>query len=311
MKYAVIGTGGLGGYFGGKLAQHNKDVHFLFHSDYEFVKKNGLKIDSVKGNFVLHPINAYKNTKDIGTVDVVLVCLKTSNNILLKELLPPLLHKNTLILLMQNGLGNEEEVAQYFPENPIAGALAFICTSKVGPGHISHVDLCRLLMAPYVDCDRDVLQQVEQDFSESDVEIAMYADLAGIRWQKLIWNIPFNGMCVVLNTTTDRLMGNSATEKLCYDLMIEVIQAANACGIQQPLSETLADDMLELTRNMTPYAPSMKLDYDFRRPMEIQHMYSNPVKEALKNGYHMKKVEMLEQQLWFIENSLNLEKLIP
>ncbi len=304
LKYAVIGVGGLGGYYGGRLAKNAKDVHFLFHSDYEIVKEKGLKVDSVKGNFYLPKVNAYKNISDIGKVDVVLICLKTTNNYLLKEMLPPLLHERTLILLMQNGLGNEEKVSSDFPQIPVAGALAYTCSSKIGPGHISHTDLGSVTIAPYVNCQTEVLEQVVQDFVESDVDATISQNLLEIRWRKLIWNIPFNGMSVVLNTTTNNLVNNSSSEKLCYDLMLEVIHAANACGVYPPLSEHLSDEMMELTRNMEPYAPSMKLDYDFNRQMEIEYLYTHPLQEALKHGCHMKKTEMLEEQLKFLSSGI-------
>jgi 2-dehydropantoate 2-reductase len=107
LTYGIIGTGALGGYYGGRLALAENDVHFLFHSDYEQVKRNGLQVDSVKGNFHLTTINAYNSSNQMPKCDVVLVCLKTNNNNLLKDLLPPLLHANTVVVLLQNGLGIE------------------------------------------------------------------------------------------------------------------------------------------------------------------------------------------------------------
>ena len=106
MKYGIIGTGAIGGYYGGKLARAGQEVHFLFHSDYEFVKRNGLQIDSCDGSFHVQA-NAYQTTSDMPQCDVVLVCLKSVNNTKLKELLPPLLHENTLVVLIQNGIGIE------------------------------------------------------------------------------------------------------------------------------------------------------------------------------------------------------------
>ncbi len=131
MKYGIIGTGALGGYFGGRLARIGKDVHFLLHSDYDHVKVNGLKVDSVKGDFVINPINAYKSTKDMPKCDVILVCLKTTNNHLLPELLQPILHDETIVILVQNGLGAEEDLEAMMPDLKIAGALPFICARKL------------------------------------------------------------------------------------------------------------------------------------------------------------------------------------
>lgn len=306
LKYAVIGSGALGGFYGGKLARNGNDVYFLFHSDYEFVAQHGLQIDSVNGNFHLHHINAYRSAADMPVADVVLVCLKTTNNHLLKTLLPPLLHRDSVVVLIQNGLGIEQDVAADFPLQPIAGGLAFICSNKTGDGHISHLDYGRLNLGIYQGDVASVMSQIRKDFTEAGVPAEIAPDLMTARWQKLVWNIPYNGMTVVLNTTTDRLMTTLATRKLSYELMQEVIHGAHACGIE--VKESFADKMMELTDSMTPYAPSMKLDYDFNRPLEIEYIYTRPVKTAMQAGYHMQKVSMLEAQLQFIQASMASNK---
>ena len=85
LKYGIIGTGAIGGYYGAKLAKAGNDVHFLFHNDYEYVKANGLQVDSVNGSFHLSDLAVYHNTKDMPQCDVVLVCLKSTNNYLLRD----------------------------------------------------------------------------------------------------------------------------------------------------------------------------------------------------------------------------------
>ena len=137
------------------------------------------------------------------------------------------------------------------------------------------------------------------DFKTSGIHSELSLDLKFSRWQKLVWNIPFNGMTVVLNTTTDRLMANEQTRELSKELMLEVIHGANACGV--PMKESLAQQMIDMTIKMKPYAPSMKLDYDHRRAMEIEYIYSKPIDTARKAGFEMHKVAMLEKQLKFIQ----------
>ena len=301
LKYAIIGTGAIGGYYGGKLAKAGKDIHFLFHSDYEYVKRHGLKVDSVDGDFSLSSVNAYNRTADMPKCDVVLVCLKSTNNHLLKELLPPILHKETLVILIQNGLGLEEDLQKVFPELYIAGGLAFICSNRVGEGHIAHLDYGKLNVGSY-SCPNSVLvSTVVSDFQQAGIE-AKNVDLREARWMKLVWNIPYNGMTVVLNTTTDRLMNNSDTRRLLYDMMLEVIRAANSTGLRHDIDESYADEMIEMTKIMTPYSPSMKLDFDSHRPLEVEYIYTRPVEEARKAGFEMYRVFMLERQLKFIES---------
>ena len=116
----------------------------------------------------------------------------------------------------------------------------------------------------------------------------------------MVWNMPFNGMTVALNTSTDQLLKNPATRQLIYDQMMEVIGAANALGVDALTSE-FADKMMQMTDEMVPYSPSMKLDYDFHRPMEIPYLYTRPIAEAKKVGFEMPKLAMLEAELKFIE----------
>jgi 2-dehydropantoate 2-reductase len=138
MKYAVIGTGAVGGYYGGRLANAGLDVHFLMHSDYEYVREHGLQVDSCDGSFHLDSPNVYASTADMPKADVVIVALKTTRNHLLKELLPPLLHEETLVLLIQNGIGPEVELQKSFPNQYLAAGLAFICSAKTEPGRVNH-----------------------------------------------------------------------------------------------------------------------------------------------------------------------------
>lgn len=301
LKYAVIGTGALGGYYGGCLAKNNKDVHFLFHSDYEFVKQNGLKVDSVNGDFHLKKINAYSSTLEMPVCDVVLVCLKTNNNEQLEEMLPPILHPNSLVLLIQNGIDIEKKLATTFPLLTIAGGMAFICSSKVGEGHIRHMDFGSLNIGLFQGEGKEILNQIATDFQSAGVATEVAENLENARWKKLIWNIPYNGMTVVLNTTTDQLMKNPSSRELIRALMQEVIEAARAC--KQDIKDEFADKMMVSTDKMTPYAPSMKLDFEAKRPMEIEAIYSNAIKKAESAGCEMKKVKMLEQQLCFIQDT--------
>lgn len=299
LRYAVIGTGALGGFYGGMLARAGAEVHFLLNGDYEHVKKNGLKVDSVHGNFTLRPVSAWHDTAQMPPCDVVLVCLKTTNNGLLKEILSPLVTENSVVVLVQNGLGMEKELATWFPGLPVAGGLAFICSSKIGKGHIAHFDYGKITFGAYQHEKPEVMQQICRDFEQAGVPAMLADDLYLARWKKLVWNIPYNGLTVALNTSTDRLMKSAPARLLITEMMLEVIAAANCCGAEIP--ESFAAEMLVSTDRMKPYAPSMKLDYDAGRPMEIEAIYSNPVATARAAGFDMKKTAMLSQLLQFIQ----------
>ena len=110
--YAILGTGALGGYYGACLQRAGLDVHFLLHSDYEHVCQHGLVIESPDGNFTLPHVNAYSNVAKMPPCDVVVVALKTTQNYLLPEMLPAVVKDDGVVLVLQNGLGIEEEVAR-------------------------------------------------------------------------------------------------------------------------------------------------------------------------------------------------------
>lgn len=301
MTYGIIGTGAIGGYYGAKLVKSGKEVHFLLHKDYDFVKENGLQIDSCDGSFHLDNINAYSSTKDMPKCDVVMVSLKSINNKLLKELLPPVLKEHTLVVLIQNGIGIEADVEKDFPNVELAAGLAFICSAKTEPGRVNHQCYGYINIGNYSCKNQAVIDTIINDFREAGVD-ANEVEYKEARWKKAVWNMPFNGMTVALNTQTDILLSNTNTLKLIKEQMMEVIHAAQACGVEN-IDEDFADKMIYNTIHMTPYSPSMKLDYDFNRPMEIYYLYTRPIEEARKAGYTMAKLEMLEAELKFLEET--------
>lgn len=299
MTYSVVGMGAIGGFYGGKLAHAGRTVRFLSHSDYEYVLQHGLQIDSCDGNFRLEHIDAYGNPADMPKSDVIIVGLKSvKNHDVLLDLLRPIIHDDVVVVLIQNGIGLEEDLQRVFPQLHIVAGLAFICSAKVGPGHISHQCYGSINLGNY-SCPEAQFQALLQDFQDAGFQAAEVPYLEA-RWKKAVWNMPFNGMTVALNTSTDRLLKNPATRQLIYDQMMEVIGAANALGVNT-LTADFADKMMQMTDEMVPYSPSMKLDFDFKRPMEIEYLYTRPIAEAKKVGFEIPKLAMLEAELKFIE----------
>ena len=298
MKYAIIGTGAIGGFYGARLDKAGLEVHFLLHTDYQYVVDHGLTIDSCDGNFTLPSPKVYDSTSKMPQCDVVIVALKTTQNHLLPSLLPPLLKPDTIILLIQNGIGVEADVQQLFPSQPIAAGMAFICSAKAGPGHINHQFYGNINIGNYSCHNPQRYNQMLADFRAAGIGAADVEYLEA-RWKKAVWNMPFNGMTVALNTTTNRLLSCESTHRLIYDQMLEVIGAAQALGVKN-LDTRFADKMIANTIKMPPYSPSMKLDFDFHRPMEINYLYTRPIAEARAAGFAMPKLEMLEAELQFI-----------
>lgn len=299
MRYAVVGTGAIGGYYGSMLARAGADVSFLLRSDYSFVREHGLSIRSCDGDFRLPHVNAFKSTADIGPVDVVLVCMKTTGNSQLPQLLTPLLRPDTLVILIQNGIGLEPDLQTHFPSAYIAAGLAFICSAKEGPGSINHQAYGHINLGNYSCADTGLFDSIVADMRKAGIKAAS-VDYNEARWKKAVWNMPFNGMTVALDTCTDRLLADPSTCRLIREQMLEVVGAARALGVGK-LDEAFVDKMIADTLVMPPYLPSMKLDYDNHRPMEIDYLYTRPIAEAKKAGFAMPRLAMLEAELRFLE----------
>ena len=299
MRYGIIGTGAIGGYYGAKLAHAGEEVHFLLHSDYEYVKQHGLQVDSCDGSFHLDNVNVYQHAGDMPQCDVVLVGLKSVNNSKLQPLLSPLLHGETLVVLIQNGIGVEEDVQKMFPGVQLAAGLAFICSAKTQPGLVSHQCYGSINLANYSCQDEALMQTVVDEFRAAGIETGL-VEYHEARWKKAVWNMPFNGMTVALHTQTDKLLKNPSTRQLIREQMMEVVRTAQHLGVKN-LDESFVAKMIETTDAMTPYSPSMRLDYDFHRPMEIYYLYTRPLEIARASGCPMPKLEMLEAELRFLE----------
>ncbi len=290
-SFAIVGCGALGGLYGGYLHDASNEVHFLLHSDYTHVKDNGFRIDSIWGDLHLRDIPIYHNSENMPQVDVVCVCWKSTQNHLIEEVVSPLLHEKSIILFLQNGIGVEEEISQVFPQHGIAGGLAFLCSNKVGPGHIHHLDYGKVMLGALQD-DLD-LTDITQIFNDAKIPTDLNNDLIQARWQKLVWNIPYNGLCTIHNVDTSIIMQNY--RGLCETIMREVEAAAAACN--HPIPDDMVAKMLRNTEKMKPYMPSMMLDHQHGREMELTYMYERPISFAKTAGVVMTETQNLLTQL--------------
>ncbi len=307
MRYAVLGTGAIGGFYGGRLARSGCDVHFLLHNDYDTVHQRGLIVESVDGDFVLPEVNAYADVAKMPPCDVVLVALKSTQNHLLPQLLPAVVQPGGAVVVLQNGVGVEPEVARLVnavaDDVHVIGGLCFICSNKVEAGRIRHLDYGNVDFGEYA-ADytptgvTEWLRRIEADFQRAGIGVTLSEDLLQSRWQKLVWNIPFNGLSVVLDATTEEMIGNPAIYELAALLMQEVALGAQSCDRSIP--DSYIQSRLNHTQKMKPYHTSMKLDYDAGRPLELQTIFANPLTMARSRGVELPRIAMLYQQLQFL-----------
>lgn len=300
MIFTVFGTGAVGAYYGGKLAKAGNPVNFLVRSDYDVIREKGLMILSPDGDIHIAKPSVYNSPAEVPESDVLIIALKTTGNGDLRKQLEPMVHRNTALLVLQNGLGMEEEISSWFPENPVLGGMCFICARKKAPGVIEHQDKGSVTIGCLSEEDVILRNEITEVFNSADISATAVDDIREARWRKLLWNIPYNGLSVVLNSDTRELMTTASSRKIVEELMLEVLAGAEACRC--PIEKEAMVNMLEYTEIMTPYEPSMKLDYLAKRPMETEYMYAKPLQAAAEAGYEMRKVEMLFRQLQFIQD---------
>lgn len=325
MRVAVVGCGAVGSFYGAKLARAGHEVHFLLRSDFEVVRRKGVFIRSPWGDFHVQPQCA-RSPRDIGPSGLVLVGLKTVANAQFANLLPPLVGPATAVLTLQNGLGNELELARLFPVEQIMGGLCFVCLNRLQPGVIHHIDHGQIILGEFQRRPEPRTHDIADMFRQAGVPCAVTANLAQVHWEKLTWNIPFNGLGVagvagfdvVRNgrpvpagaahkysalggapqtfpiaptLTTDQLLADPRWEQLIRELILEVIAAARALGFN--LDNALADRQIERTRTMGAYKASTLIDFERGLPLELRSLFLEPLRQAREAGVDTPRLSAL------------------
>ena len=191
---AVVGTGALGMYYGAKLAKSGVPVTFLARRDLTHLQKHGIQVRCPYGDFHLQPVRAFGSSQEIGLVDLVLVCLKTTANADLKKLIPPLLSPNTVVCTLQNGLGNEELLATIAGKERVLGGVCHVCVSRPEPGVARNLACTDIKFSDLSGGDTPRARSLAKIFSAAGVGCTVAPSIGSARWYKLVWNVPFNGL---------------------------------------------------------------------------------------------------------------------
>lgn len=305
-RIGIIGTGAIGGFYGLLLARAGFDVHFLLRSEFAAVAEHGLQLNSaVHGALSLKPVQAYREAADMPPCDWLLVGAKTTSNAQLAPVIAQVAAPGAKVLLMQNGLGVEDALRPLLPDAlHLLGGLCYICVHRAAAGVIEHQALGAVNLAyhsgPAADqaAGQALVEEGVALFKAAGLESTAMANLEQARWQKLVWNVPYNGLAVLLGAGTTALMGNADSRELIRALMDEVRQGAAACGHEMP--EGFVGKLLAATDRMPDYLPSMVHDYRHQRPMELQALYAEPLAAAARAGCELPRIQALHQALAFL-----------
>ena len=291
-KIAVVGAGAVGCYYGGMLAHAGYDVHFLMRSDLETVRTEGLKIHT-RGELVhLREVQAYGDPAEIGPCDLVLIGLKATGNAALEKMIPPLLGPDTALLTLQNGLGNEEFLAERWGEQRVIGGLCFVCLNRTAPGVIEHYDHGSLSLGEYRRPPGERSAAIVEAFVKAGIDAKQVENLLTERWRKLLWNVPFNGLSIAADSATvDIVLEDERLRKAARDLMSEVLDGARRLGHEIP--DSFADFQIERSWSMGAYKPSSMIDWQQRYPVEVEAIWGEPLRQGIAAGAQMPRLELL------------------
>jgi len=268
---AVIGAGAVGVYYGGRLAQRGHHVHFLARRDYEVAREKGWVIKSCDGDFVLPPgaMDVYDDARKMPKAEVVIVALKSASKEVYEKLVGPMVTEGTTIVALQNGLGNEEKLAELFGKERVVGGVAFVCINRVGPGEVRHTCEGLVKLGEMSIGVTERVKKLAEMFRESGIPCEAIADLK-----------------------TDKLLANEHGVELVKGVMGEVIDAMRGMGFEIDKEETIRQQ-IDFTRPMGAYRTSMQIDRQEGRELEIEAMLGEPIRRAKRAGVEVPRLEML------------------
>lgn len=309
MKILLIGAGSIGVYFCGRAACGGTSVEVVAHRELEKIRREGYLVESIAGNFSFRPEKVLQSAREASAdIDCIVVATKVLPGVDRVGLLKGVADRpeHPPIILIQNGVGIENEIAAAFPENEIISAIAYIGASRREVNQVVHSGSGRLILGRFGG-GIGKSEWAASLFRAGGIPCDVVENIALERWKKLLWNLPFNPVSVLGGGLNSReLCDGAAIEELCSNLMDEVIAVANACNV--PLDRRMAEDQLEYTRNFPPYKTSMLQDFEAGRPLEVEAIIGNVLQLALEHGVAVPAIRCCAALLHSV-NRKNLERL--
>ncbi len=273
MKIMVMGSGGMGAYYGGLLARHGNDVTFIARSAHlEAIRANGLQVKSIFGDFTIAPARATDSPAEVGPVDLILFCVKTYNTDEAVEAIQPAIGPQTTVLSLQNGIDAVERIGKVIGMEYVLGGATWISSAVEAPGVIKQVSQFRRIVFGELDGTRsERIQSIYEVLQKTGITVEISEDILKILWTKFV----FISSASSLGSLTRLPMGDyrsvPETRAMITSLMGEVESVASAQGIA--LDEDVVQKSLEFMDNAAPHIKaSMQLDVEAGRQTELDSM---------------------------------------
>ena len=296
MKIAIVGAGAVGGWYGGLLTQQGHEVYFVTRRDYEIINQKGLCMRDAKGEKIVKIKKAYPDCTHIGVCDLIIIAAKSTANHTLPDFIKSSIGPKTILLTLQNGMGNCETYASIIPVERIVAGLCFVCINRLSPGVVENTHSGYVRMASAIGLPGDAVKQCVKLFSDAGIDCQSEQSLDAVLWKKLCWNIPFNGLAIAAGgITTDKIMANDLLRERAIKLMKEVQAAADACGV--PFKDEHIERQLKVTIGMGAYRPSSLIDYLEGREVEVAGLWGEPLRRGQAAGVNMPELSQLKNEI--------------
>ncbi|HEX2228247.1 MAG TPA: 2-dehydropantoate 2-reductase [Candidatus Binatia bacterium] len=269
MRIVVMGAGAVGGYFGAKLAAAGHKVAFIARGKHlEALRRGGLRINSPGG--ALHIQNALFTDDPARTdsADLILLCVKSYDTELAARALEPITREKTAILSLQNGIDNPEKIAQRFGAHRTLAGVVYVGAQVVAPGVIEHSSGGRIILGPLGGGRSQAAKEVHETIAASAIPCEISSDIKSALWRKLLWNAPFCAISCLTGASVGSILGSKSLSTLAIDCMEEVRQAAQTCKVELP--SRLIDEILEFSKTLGDFKPSMLQDLQAGKPLEYE-----------------------------------------
>ena len=289
---AVIGTGAVGCYYGARLVEAGYDVRFLMRRDYDAVRRDGLRLTSHLGDLHIAAPAIAQSVEELaepGTVDWIVVALRSFDLEELPQLAAPLLGADTRILGIVNGIGIEDEMARLLRRYGIFGGLGFIGVGLPRPGQIAHREFGSLEIGHHGD-DPQAVEEAVALWDPAVVAARPVLCLTRARWMKMLWDVPFNGLSVVAGgANCDFILETSALASFARQVMNEIAAVANAdleARGMAPIADTRAtcERAMRLMETTEKYIPAAGVDFVRQQPLEVEALFERPARRAEELG---------------------------
>lgn len=285
MRFFVFGTGGMGGFFGGKLLQAGHHVRFLARGPHlQAMKKGGLKIHSSAGTWTTPPDTALESTKESEPVDVVLFCVKAYDTEAAAKQLDPVLSPHTIILSLQNGVENEEIIRRHIPRGRVYGGIAYISSRITAPGEITETGgLQRIVFGPmHGPIDRQA-KDVHEAFAKSDIRAELRQEIVGELWKKFVFISSMGSMTAVTRLNQGEILASRPTLDVVFRAMHEATAVGKAHGVTIEAIDP-ARVIEGLKRFDSGTRSSMYFDLINEKPMEVEALNGTIVRLGTSYG---------------------------